>query len=120
MTDSDFPIGHSVQPASHRAVEQRLGSDLSIHRWRGNIWFDGLAPWEEFDWIDKDLQIGGAILRPMRANRPLPGDDGQPGNRARDADTLAALDTWGHQDFGVRAEVIQGGRIAIGDTIEVL
>jgi uncharacterized protein YcbX len=34
-----------------------------------------------------------------------------------DADTLGALESgWGHQDFGIYAEVIEGGRVAVGDT----
>ena len=38
----------------------------------------------------------------------------------RDADTLGALEHWGHQDFSVRAEVKQGGLIRKGDTLVVL
>ena len=37
----------------------------------------------------------------------------------RDADTLAALGTWGHQDFGVYAEVVEVGPIAVGDAVAV-
>ena len=43
-----------------------------------------------------------------------------PFSEARDADTLAALDSWGHQDFSVRAEVVEGGTIEIGDKVEPL
>ena len=38
----------------------------------------------------------------------------------RDVDTLAALDEWGHQDFSVRAEVLRGGRIQVGDKVTPL
>jgi uncharacterized protein YcbX len=120
FTDSDFPSVTLCNMSSHRAVEQRLGRELSIHRWRGNIWFDGAAPWEEFDWIDKDLKIGEAILRPIERTDRCQATTTNPETGVRDADTLEALDTWGHQDFSVRAKVIQGGRIAIDDTIEVL
>jgi MOSC domain-containing protein YiiM len=35
-----------------------------------------------------------------------------------DADTLGALeDGYGHQDFGVYARVIGGGRVALGDPV---
>ncbi|MEN8750669.1 MAG: molybdenum cofactor biosysynthesis protein, partial [Marivita sp.] len=30
---------------------------------------------------------------------------------------LGALDSWGHQDFSVRAEVIRGGVIRCGDEV---
>ena len=36
-------------------------------------------------------------------------------------DTLAALETgYGHQDFGLYAEVIEGGEIALGQEVELL
>jgi uncharacterized protein YcbX len=37
-----------------------------------------------------------------------------------DADTLAALrEGQGHQDFGVYATVISGGRVTLGDTVTI-
>ena len=38
----------------------------------------------------------------------------------RDADTLGALEHFGHQEFSVLAEVIQDGTIALGDSVQVL
>ena len=38
----------------------------------------------------------------------------------RDADTLKALDTRGHQDFGVYAVVKKAGNIFLGDKVEIL
>ncbi|MEY8840621.1 molybdenum cofactor biosysynthesis protein, partial [Cribrihabitans sp. XS_ASV171] len=61
MTDSEFPSVTLCNMASHRVVEQRMGRELSIHRWRGNIWFDGLPLWEEFDWIGREVQIGDVV-----------------------------------------------------------
>lgn len=120
FTDSDFPSVTLCNMSSHRAVEQRLGQDLSIHRWRGNIWFDGAAPWEEFDWIGKDLKIGECVLRPLERTDRCLATTANPETGVRDADTLAALETWGHQDFSVRAQVIKSGRIQLDDRIEVL
>ena len=35
----------------------------------------------------------------------------------RDAETLDALERgWGHQDFGVYAEVVAGGTVKVGDS----
>lgn len=118
-TDSDFPSVTLCNMASHRAVEQRLGRELSIHRWRGNIWFDGPV-WEEFDWMDRDVRIGGAVLRVRERTDRCLATTTNPDTGQRDADTLGALESWGHQDFSVRAEVIDGGAVAVGDPIEVL
>jgi len=117
MTDSDFPSVTLCNMSSHRAVEQRVGKPLSIHRWRGNIWIDGLAPWEEFDWIDREVAIGGAVFRVTERTDRCLATAANPETGQRDAATLEALDHWGHRDFSVRAEVIQSGDIALGDGV---
>lgn len=120
MTDSDFPSVTLCNMASHRAVEQRIGRDLSIHRWRGNIWFDGIPAWEEFDWLDCEIQVGDTVLRVRERTDRCAATTANPETGQRDADTLGTLGTWGHQDFSVRAEVVRGGALTIGDTVQVL
>ena len=116
MTDSDFPSVTICNHASHRAVEQRAGQALSTHRWRGNIWLDGLGPWEEWEWLDRDIRIGSAVLRVRERTDRCLATTANPETGQRDADTLGALAHWGHQDFSVRAEVIESGDIRPGDT----
>ncbi|WP_170362240.1 MOSC domain-containing protein [Ruegeria arenilitoris] len=120
MTDSDFPSISLCNLASHRAVGQKLGQDLSVRRWRGNIWFDGLPLWEEFDWLGREVQIGEAVLRVRERITRCLATTANPDTGVRDTDTLGALETWGHQDFGVYAEVLEGGAISVGDKVELL
>jgi uncharacterized protein YcbX len=118
--DSAYPSVSLATTASHKAVEQQLGRNLSIHRWRSNIWVDGQAPWVEFDWVGKDIAIGGAILRVKEPATRCMSTAANPDTGQRDVDTLGALQHFGHQDFSVLAEVIQDGTIAIGDSLQVL
>ncbi len=120
FTDSDFASVTLCNMSSHRAVAQRLGRDLSIHRWRGNLWFDGGAPWEEFDWMDKEVQIGEAVLFMRERTDRCQATHANPETGKRDTDVLSALESWGHQDFSVRAEVVRAGMIRIGDTVRCL
>lgn len=120
MTDSDFPSISLCNMASHRAVEQKLGQNLSINRWRGNIWFDGLPLWEEFDWPGREIRIGETLLRVRERITRCLATTANPETGERDADTLGALSAWDHQDFGVYAEVIEGGKIEIGNKVEVI
>ncbi len=117
FTDSDFPSITLCNYASHRAVEQRVGHPLSHLRWRGNIWIDGLAPWEEFDWDNREVRIGDVILRVRERTDRCKSTHSNPETGKRDAEVLRALESWGHQDFSVRAEVIRGGVIQIGDEV---
>ncbi|WP_282153891.1 MOSC domain-containing protein [Ruegeria atlantica] len=120
MTDSDYPSISLCNMASHRAVEQKLGSNLSIQRWRGNIWFDGLPLWEEFDWLDREVQIGEAVFHVKERIRRCLATTANPKTGVRDADMLGTLNSWGHQDFGVYAEVVRGGAISVGDKVHPL
>jgi uncharacterized protein YcbX len=119
MTDTDYPSVSIGNMATHRAVEQKAGHALSPKRWRLNIWLDGLAPWEEFDWIDRSITIGGVDLKIRDRIQRCKATTANPDTGKRDVDTLGALNTWGHQDMGVYAEVIRGGRISIGDKVQV-
>lgn len=121
MTDTDFPSVSIMNLASHNAVADFLGQDIEPERWRGNIWLDGLPPWQEFDWIGKTLRIGAAeIIVRERIERCLH-TAANPMTGQRDADTLGALQKgWGHKDFGVYGEVVTGGEIRLGDKMEIL
>ncbi|MBD3666037.1 MOSC N-terminal beta barrel domain-containing protein [Sulfitobacter sp. TSTF-M16] len=117
-TDSDFPSVTLCNLASHRAVEVQMEQALSLHRWRGNIWFDSEAPWAEFDWIGRDITIGDCILRPRERTDRCIATTANPDTGQRDADTLAALESFGHQDFSVRCEVIKGGTLQLGNVVQ--
>ena len=121
MTDTDYPSISLLNSASNHAVARQLGQDLSMRRWRGNFCLDGLAPWEEFEWIGKRLRIGSAILLVRARIERCLATAANPATGQRDADTLGALQKgWGHTDFGVYAEVFSSGEVALGDRIEVV
>lgn len=115
MTDTDFPSISIGNMATHRAVEQKFGRPLAPERWRINIWLDGLAPWEEFDLLGREITLGGARLRLREPITRCMATAANPETGRRDADTLGTLESWGHRDMGIYAEVTGGGEIALGD-----
>ncbi|MEI4488029.1 MOSC N-terminal beta barrel domain-containing protein [Frigidibacter sp. MR17.14] len=121
MTDSDFPSISIKNLASNAALSRHMGLDLSIHRWRGNLWLDGLEPWAEVGLIGREIRIGGARLKVVDRIGRCKATTGNPDTGIEDADTLAALRAVvGVQDFGVYAEVIEAGDIARGDRMEIV
>ncbi len=120
MTDQPDPLVSVLNLSSNRALGQRLGRDLSIHRWRGNLWIEGLAPWEEFDLIGRHIRIGTAVLRVDERIARCRATMANPDTGRVDADTLGALEAgYGHQDFGVFATVVEGGHVRLGDPVEL-
>lgn len=121
MTDTDFPSISMISLATHAAVEAELGQALSPLRWRGNLLFDGLAPWAELDWPGKTLRLGEIELEVIEPITRCMATTANPVTGIRDADTLGALKTgWGHQICGVYARVTRGGTLTEGCQIEVM
>jgi len=120
LTDNPEPYVSVLNLASNRALGQRLGRNLSIHRWRGNLWLDGLAPWEEFDLVGREIAIGEVRLRVEARITRCRATMANPETGRTDADTLGALeDGYGHQDFGVFAMVVAGGQLRTGDPVQL-
>ena len=120
FTDSSWPSLTLCNHASHKEVEDKLGQELSIHRWRGNIWFDGLPAWEELDWVGKELRLGEAVIAVRERTERCMATTSNPDTGQRDADTLGALQSFGHKDFSVKVAVLQGGLVRVGDTLELI
>ncbi|MEL7151513.1 MAG: MOSC domain-containing protein [Pseudomonadota bacterium] len=116
LTDVPDPWISIASLSSNRALSQRMGQDLSPDRWRANLWLDDLAPWAEKEWVGETITIGDVTLKVACEITRCKATMANPVTGRRDADTLGALDALGHQEFGLYAEVIDGGTLKVGDT----
>jgi hypothetical protein len=118
LTDQDQPLVSINSVSSLADLSARMGQDLSPHRFRGNIWISGWAPWAEHDLIGREITIGEVTLRVVEPIGRCRATGANPATGAQDADTMGALETlYGHTDFGVFARVLTGGRVALGDRV---
>ncbi|MDU8928429.1 MOSC domain-containing protein [Alisedimentitalea sp. MJ-SS2] len=121
MTDTGYQSISLMNLASHRALEGRLGREISSLRWRGNFLVDGLAPWEEFDLIGNTIRIGKAEMEVVEPVGRCRMTEANPETGKRDADTLGTLrEAYGHSNFGIYLKVTKSGHVQEGDQIEVL
>ena len=121
MTDSDFPSVSILNLASLADLSARMGQELSVHRWRGNLWLNGAEAFAEWGWIGRQIAIGGAVLRIEERITRCSATTVDPDSGAVSGDTLKGLEAaYGHQDFGVYARVLQAGPIAVGDSWSIL
>lgn len=115
LTDSDFPSVSVLSLASLATLSRQMGMDLSIHRWRANLWLDGAEPWVEWGWIGQRFRLGDAVLEVVERITRCTATTVNPETGTVVGNTLTALEAgYGHQDFGVYARVIDGGEIALG------
>lgn len=111
---------HIVNLASVRELARAVGREVDPLRFRANIYLDGLAPWEEFRWLDRDIRIGGAMLRVFARTKRCDATNVDPVTAQRDMAIPATLTrTYGHSDFGIYAKVITGGEIAMHDQVQL-
>lgn len=121
MTDTDYPSVSICNTASNADLGRAVSADLSPLRWRGNLWVDGWEPWAEQALLGRDLRIGDAVLRLVEPIKRCKATTANPATGLRDVDTLQGLrDLTAAQNFGVYAQVQQGGTIRPGDPVEVL
>ena len=110
-----------INQASLNALEAAVGARRHKRRFRANIWFSGAPAWAEHEWLGQELLVGGARLRVTRRIPRCKATEVNPMTAERDADPVAELRAaFGHVDLGVYAEVLEGGRVAMGDAIEVV
>lgn len=117
-TDQKWPWISILSLDSLADLERRTGKALGIARWRGNLWIEGLPAFAERGLVGQVIRIGGVELRITAQIGRCEATSASTETGARDIDMLANLERhYGHTDFGVFAEVVSGGDIALGDAV---
>ncbi|MBV9250753.1 MAG: MOSC domain-containing protein, partial [Acetobacteraceae bacterium] len=110
-----------INLASLRDYESKIGARRHRRRFRANVWFSGASAWSERSWVGREIQLGGAVVRVVKPIARCPATEVNPETAIRDANPVAELRTlYGNIDLGLHAEVVEGGRFAVGDSIQLL
>lgn len=111
---------HLVNLATVKEVGRLTGRTIDPMRFRANIYFDGLAPWKEFDWIDHKIEIAGAQLKVFARTDRCAAANVDPSSGARDLAIPATLmRSLGHSDVGIYASIETGNTIRPGDSLRL-
>jgi hypothetical protein len=107
--------------ATRAALAQELGSELDLRRFRTNVHLELDAPaWEEHTWEGRRLSFaGGVVLRLLHpcARCAIPTRD--PETQQKWPELLRHLDARHDTLFGINARVLQAGRVAVGERVEI-
>ena len=116
LSDLPQPGLSIIGLASIRDMERVVGRAVDPLRFRANVYIEGLEPWEEFGWIGREINLGGARLQVSERIERCAATNVEPGTGDRDLNIPRSLmDGFGHADCGVFATVVAEGRVAIGD-----
>lgn len=121
MADAPFASVSILGRASLDALSEKAGHAMDPRRFRGNLWLDDLAPFEELNWVGRTLRIGSVELRVDEPIDRCRATEVDPDTGRSDTNTLQLLrQHWGHINFGVKAVVVAGGEISLDEKVEVL
>ena len=103
---------------SVRDLERVVRAPLDPRRLRANVYVQGGRPWQEFDWIGKEIRIGAVRLRGVKRIVRCAATNVDPESGQRDLNIPLSLQQgFQHADTGIYAEVVYGGVVAIGDEL---
>jgi uncharacterized protein YcbX len=115
---SQASLRHLADVAERDAVKPR--------RFRMLIEVDGIAAHEEDGWVGRQVRVGSALVRGCGHVGRCVITTRDPDTAEADLDTLKLLATYRHKigtteplAFGIYGEVLEGGRVAVGDAVTV-
>ena len=115
-----------VSDASVEEIGRQGGrEDVDARRFRMLIGVAGCEPHEEDEWVRRDVRIGEAVVQLRGRVARCAITTQNPDTGVPDFDTLRTIRAYrglrdGGLDFGVYGEVIEPGRVRVGDPVEPL
>ncbi|MGE0845322.1 MAG: MOSC domain-containing protein [Flavobacteriaceae bacterium] len=110
-----------INLASVVDIERITGRKVDPLRFRGNLHVEGIEPWAELALVGETLTTAGGVrLRVTDRIQRCAATNVDPATGERDMTIpRAIMGAFGHQDCGVYAEIVAGGRLSAGEALEV-
>ena len=105
---------------SVRDLERVTRRPVDPIRFRGNLMIAGARPWQELDWVGKEIRIGAATLSVAEPIGRCAATNVDPASGERDMNIPKTLISgFGHAHCGVYVRVTAGGTVSPGDPVTV-
>jgi uncharacterized protein len=115
LSDHASPVLSIINLASVKDLERVTQKPVDPRRFRGNILIDGLAPWQEFDWIEKSISIGDVRCTVTGRIDRCAATNVNPNTAERDMNIVMSLKRgFDHIDMGVFVRIETAGTIETG------
>nr|WP_319387883.1 MOSC N-terminal beta barrel domain-containing protein [uncultured Cohaesibacter sp.] len=121
FTDSKTQDVTLINLASVRDISEKADADLDPLRFRGNFYIEGAKPWQEHEWVGKDITIGGLRFTVRKRTQRCAATNANPSTGVRDQNIPKLLMThYDHCDCGIHLMPLQSGPLQTGATLTVL
>ncbi|WGF88793.1 MOSC domain-containing protein [Marinivivus vitaminiproducens] len=115
FTDDQRPFLSILGAATMEALAGVGGRPVDPLRFRGNLLLDGLGPFGEFHLVGRTLTIGEVEIEVVERITRCVATTIEPATAERNLEVPLLLRRhFGHNDCGVFARVVRGGRVEVG------
>ena len=116
-------LTHSISLLNNKSIKDfkdKTNQEIEDQRFRGNIYVDGIEPWEERGWIGKIIKINNISFKVEKNIPRCVAINLKPNSDDNSINLLQSLKkTYNHFDMGVYLTALEDGPINIGDNISL-
>ncbi|MBE9040283.1 MOSC domain-containing protein [Oscillatoriales cyanobacterium LEGE 11467] len=123
--ETRYPDRHPVHisiisQATLDAIGFAVGETIDVRRFRPNVLIDGVAAWEELNWVGREIILGEAKITISAPIGRCLNIEVHPDSGVRDMPLFSWLGQhFGHAKTGVVAKVIATGSLSVGDRLQL-
>ncbi len=100
--------------------QNKIGTEIEIPRFRGNICIDGIKAWEEREWIGKIIKINNISFKVEKNIPRCVAINLKPKTDDKSLNLLQSLkQTYNHFDMGIYLTALDDGSISVGNSINL-
>ena len=100
--------------------QKKIGKEIEIPRFRGNICMDGIKAWEEREWIGKIIKINNVSFKVEKNIPRCVAINLKPKTDDNSLNLLQFLKkTYNHFDMGIYLTALDDGSISLGNSIDL-
>jgi uncharacterized protein YcbX len=120
----DGPVSLVSQASLDELARQAGREVVDARRFRMLVEVDGVGPHEEDEWLGREVRLGEARVRFLDRVDRCAITTQNPDTGERDLDTLRAIKSYRglrdgkRLDFGIYGDVVEPGRVRVGDPVE--
>ena len=110
-------------PGDKATAAKAAGADsVDARRFRQNIYISGASPHLEDEWLDREVRVGGAVLRVKMRDPRCAITTHSPDTGEIDMNTLKIIASYRtdqpkEANFGVYCTIVEAGDVAVGDEV---
>jgi len=100
--------------------QKKIGKEIEVPRFRGNICVDGIKAWEEREWVGKIIKINNVSFKVEKNIPRCVAINLKPKTDDNSLNLLQSLKkTYNHFDMGIYLTALDDGSISIGNSINL-